>query len=332
MRLKLKSFVFAFTLLAFMGGLAQPSLAQTPTGADGFQQWVESFKKRALADGLAPSTIEQSLNNISFLPRVIELDRKQPEKTITFTEYKKRILSEWRIDNGQKMFREHYDLLKEIGNVYGVAPHYIVALWGIETNYGNFTGGTQTVDALATLAYEGRRAEFFETELLNALRIIEQGHIDATEMKGSWAGALGQNQFMPSSFLAYAVDYNQNGRKNIWTELPDVFASSANYLAKHGWKGDERWGRKVKLPDNFSDELISKDVRKSVSKWAELGVKTAWGHPLPNNESVMGYIVAPDGQIGPTYLVYNNFDVFKRWNRSTYFATTVGLLADKIVR
>lgn len=230
------------------------------------------------------------------------------------------------------MYSQYRNELEQAAQKYGVPPHYIVALWGIETSYGNNTGGFKVVPALATLAYDGRRSEFFRGELMNALKILQEGHIAPSEMKGSWAGAMGQNQFMPSSFNAYAVDGNGDGRRDIWTTLPDVFASSANYLSKHGWDNEQRWGRQVSLPSGFSKSMADLDVKKSLSEWSRLGVKLTTGGNIPTSPDLQASIVAPDGLDGPAFLVYDNYRVIMRWNKSTYFATSVGLLADAIAQ
>lgn len=296
----------------------------------GFDKWLQDFQIKALENGISQATLSAAFSGATVNERVIELDGKQPEKTITFTDYRERILSKTRIQKGREMLRKHRDILERVSSHYNVQPEYIVALWGIETSFGGYTGNFNTVHSLATLAYEGRRASFFEKELLNTLKIIEQGHISAKEMTGSWAGALGQNQFMPSSFLAYAQDYNGNGKKNIWTELEDVFASSANYLSQSGWHGDELWGRQVLIPASITSEMMGRDKKRSLREWSQMGVTRVNGDPLPIVDGMKGGLVAPDGIDGPIYLVYNNYDVLMKWNRSTYFATSVGLLANRI--
>jgi membrane-bound lytic murein transglycosylase B len=235
-----------------------------------------------------------------------------------------------RIQKGQALYREHRALLDQVSARYNVQPHYIVALWGIETSFGKNTGGFNVVEALATLAYDGRRAEFFRSELMQALKILEEGHITPAAMKGSWAGAMGQNQFMPSSFFNFAVDGNGDGRTDIWTSLPDVFASTANYLSKSGWKGDERWGRAVSLPSTFPKSLSDGKTQKPLSQWAAIGVTLPGGEALPARDNFPAGIAAPDGVDGRAFLVYNNFQTTLKWNRSTYFALSVGLLADAI--
>jgi len=293
-----------------------------------YDRWVTQFKQKALAQGISQNTLNQAFQGSKFLPRVIELDRKQPESKMTFAQYEDRIVSQQRIKQGRHELKKHRALLDEVSAAYGVQPQYIVALWGIETNFGSNTGGFSVVDSLGTLAFEGRRAEFFGKELMNALEIIDNGHITANNMQGSWAGAMGQSQFMPSSFNAYAQDYNKDGKKDIWNTQADVFASAANYLARSGWHGDEKWGRLVKA-DNVSESMIDRTNKQSFQTWINRGVTLPNGAPLPVADFKAG-MVAPDGLSGPKYLTYNNYDVIMKWNRSTYFATSVGLLADAI--
>jgi membrane-bound lytic murein transglycosylase B len=270
------------------------------------------------------------LTHISYKSRVIELDQKQPEKKVSYADYRKRILSQSRITNGRLNYKKHEKLLKEIGDKYGVQPKYIIALWGIETNYGSFTGGMQVLSSLATLAYEGRRAEFFTAEFKKAVKIAEQLGRPVDQLKGSWAGAMGQCQFMPSSYYAYAVDYDGDGKKDIWNSMPDVFASMANYLSSVGWTNDLRWGRAVHLPANFSMDLEGRDIKKPISYWAGQGVSLIGGGALPAAANIDASIVVPDKDGKHAFIVYKNFNTIMHWNRSTYFATSVGLLADQI--
>ncbi len=322
MRHKFKIFIFSFIMLM--------STIPNASAMDPFQAWLQKFQVKALENGVSQQTLNDAFNNVSLNERVIELDRKQPEGTISFVDYRKRILSETRIKKGRALMQKHKKILAEVSKNYGVQPEYIVALWGTETNFGSYTGNFNTIRSLATLAYEGRRATFFEGELLKALKIIEEGHIPAAEMKGSWAGALGQNQFMPSSFFAYAQDYNKNGRKNIWSELSDVFASTANYLSSSGWHGDEIWGREVKVPASITNDMVGRDKTLTLQEWSNKGVVKANGEKLPIVKDMKASLVAPDGLDGPVYLIYNNYNVLMKWNRSTYFATSVGLLANKL--
>ncbi len=296
-----------------------------------FEKWVKAFKSEALEKGISSSLANRAFDGISPIPRIIELDRKQPEGRMTFGEYRKKIVSQIRIQRGREMMAQHRDLLNQIGQHYGVQPRFIVALWGIETNYGKNTGGYSVVNALATLAFDGRRSQYFRTELLNALKILQDDHISLELMKGSWAGAMGQCQFMPSSFLRLAVDYDGDGRKDIWKTPADVFASAANYLSQSGWRGNQTWGRQAQLPGGFNNKDASLKIKKSLNTWQKFGVRRSNGKNLPLVD-MQGSIVLPDGKGGPAFLVYENFRVIMKWNRSTYFATSVGLLADALAQ
>ena len=295
-----------------------------------FEDWLSNFKKDAAKAGISESTINQATQGIQPISRVIELDRKQPEGTMTFAQYKQRVINNNRIQKGRRLYKQHKALLDSTAEKYGVPAPYIVALWGIETSYGDNTGGFKVVPALATLAYDGRRSKFFRQELINALKIIDAGHISHASMKGSWAGAMGQNQFMPSSFHAFAVDGNGDGKRDIWTSLPDVFASTANYLGKSGWKEDERWGREVRIPPSFTKNMIGLETRHDLETWKKMGVTLTDKQPIPVVKGMKASVVAPDGLKGATYLVYDNYRVIMKWNKSTYFATSVGILADQI--
>ena len=294
-----------------------------------FDEWVTAFKAEAGTQGITPSLLEKVFEGVAPIPRVIELDRKQPESKMTFGEYQKKIVSTQRIQRGRQMMAQHRQLLHKIGQHYGVQPRFIVALWGIETNYGRNTGGYSVVGALATLAFDGRRSQYFRMELLNALKILQDQHISLASMKGSWAGAMGQCQFMPSSFLRLAVDFDGDGRKDIWNTAADVFASAANYLAQSGWKEKQIWGRRAQLPEGFNIQQASLKISKPLDDWQNLGVRKSDGSDLPI-VSMKASLVLPDGTDGPAYLVYNNYRVIMKWNRSTYFATSVGLLADAL--
>ncbi len=295
--------------------------------AETFDHWVQEFKLEAREKGISRELLDRAFVGVSPSARIVALDRKQPEGRLTFAQYKKRVISQNRIDKGRRLYRENSKLLDEVAAKYGVSPQYIVALWGIETSYGSNTGGFGVVPALATMAYDGRRASFFRKELISALEIIDGGHITLKNMKGSWAGAMGQNQFMPSSFQAYAVDHNGDGRRDIWGTLPDIFASTANYLSKSGWKADQRWGRKVSAPANLTGDT---KVIKSLNEWRALGVTLVNGGQLPNVQGINAALIRPDGANTQSYLVYDNYRSIMKWNRSIYFATSVGLLADLI--
>ena len=298
-------------------------------GEANFEQWVKGFKTEAIEQGISSSLVDKAFQGVAPISRVLELDLKQPESTMTFGEYRQRIVSPQRIARGREMMAQHRDLLHEVGQRYGVQPRFIVALWGIETFYGKNSGGYRIVDALATLAFDGRRSQYFRTELLNAFRILQDGHTSLDTMKSSWAGAMGQCQFMPSSFLQLAVDFDGDGRKDIWNTPADVFASAANYLAQSGWRGTQIWGRRVQLPAGFDSNQASLKISKPLLAWQKIGIRKRDGSDLPL-APLNASIVLPDGKGGPAYLVYDNYRVIMKWNRSTYFATSVGLLADAL--
>jgi membrane-bound lytic murein transglycosylase B len=239
------------------------------------------------------------------------------------------VVPQSRVDRARERYVQRRPLLDEVSQRYGVQPQFIVALWGIESDFGQQTGGFSVVAALATLAYDGRRAAFFRRELLDALKILDRGDITPAAMKGSWAGAMGQSQFMPSSFLRYAVDFNGDGRRDIWSDGPDLFASIANYLRSVGWHAGETWGRAIVLPPGFDMRQAGLERLKPVVEWAALGVRRTDGLPLDSNDPPAA-VLLPGGETGPAFLVYDNFRVILRWNRSNYFATAVGLLADRI--
>jgi membrane-bound lytic murein transglycosylase B len=315
-------------LLAVIGAvLALPALAEAPS----FDVWLGDLRAEARAAGISDATLDAALEGVAPIPRVIELDRRQPEGRFTFEQYNQRVLSQDRIERGRELYREHRALLDRVAADYGVQPRFIVALWGIESSYGSYDGDFPVIGALATLAYDGRRASFFRGELLRALQIVERGDIAVGQMTGSWAGAMGQSQFMPSSYHAYAVDYDGDGHRDIWTSLPDVFASIANYLARAGWNDRYTWGRKVDPPTGLNGALVGLEQTKPLPQWQALGVRRANGADLPMVALDASLLRTDEGQ-GPSYLVYHNFRVLMAWNRSTYFALTVGELADLIER
>jgi membrane-bound lytic murein transglycosylase B len=260
---------------------------------------------------------------------VVELDRRQPEFTLTLEQYLSRVVSERRVRKGRQRLVKHREILREVSAKFGVQPRFILALWGIETDYGRLKGGFSVIPALATLAYDGRRSAYFRKELFNALTIIDQGHITAENMIGSWAGAMGQNQFMPSSFLRYAVDYDGDGRRDIWTNTKDVFASTANYLHRVGWRDDQTWGRAVRIPDGFDPGLLGLKVKKALAEWQALGVRRSDGTDLPSR-NLTASLVRPGKDKGPVFVVYGNYRAILKWNRAHFFATAVGQLADRI--
>ena len=320
-----------FKRLRALGFAALVALGPATAAANpqDFSGWLDGVRDEARASGISEATLSIALGGIAPLPRVIELDRNQPESTLRFEEYLARIVSEKRVQDGLALMAENGALLQRVAERYGVQPRFIVALWGVESDYGRLTGNFNVLAALATLAYDGRRSAYFRKELLQALRIVDEGHITPAAMTGSWAGAMGQNQFMPSSFLDFAVDFDGDGRRDIWSSRADVFASIANYLSTTGWSGSQSWGRQVRLPAGFDQSLIGLEQRRNLAEWSALGVKLADGGPLPA-ASLSASLAQPAGRGGAAYLVYDNYRTILHWNRSLYFATAVGLLADRL--
>lgn len=296
-----------------------------------FEEWLRDLKAEAMRRGISEGTLTSAFQDVEPLPKVLEYDRSQPEFTRTFWQYLERAVTEGRIERGRALMREHRALLTRVEAEYGVQARFLVAFWGLETNFGDYTGGFPVIDAVTTLAHDRRRSDFFRSELMSALRILDEGHIAKPRMLGSWAGAMGQLQFMPSTFVAHAVDADGDGRKDIWGSLPDVFSSAAKYLSDVGWKGDRTWGREVRLPEGFDLELATQDVRKTLREWQDLGVRRANGADLPIVAGMEGSVILPAGWKGPAFLVYDNFDNILTWNRSTYYAITVGYLADRLI-
>ncbi len=297
-----------------------------------YPTWLENFKIRAVKNGVSKEIVDETLNQVKIIPRIIELDRNQPEFTLTLTQYLNNVVSSTRKKKGISKIRENWTLLKEISEKYKVQPRFIVALWGIETDFGRVSGGFPVIDALVTLSYDGRRGKYFSKELINALKIIDQGHISYDQMKGSWAGAMGQTQFMPSSFLSYAQDYNNDGKKDIWKSKEDALASAANYLSNLKWDQNETWGREVIVNDDFNlinEELTLKN-KKKISEWQKLGVRRTDGSDLPK-KNIEGYLIKINDKNKTRYfLVYKNFKKILKRNTSNYFAIAVGILSDSI--
>lgn len=295
-----------------------------------FDHYVTSLKQQALAAGIQPATVTAAFADIRLIEAAIKHDKNQPEFKLTLDSYIPRAVPQWKVKQARALYRQHLPLLTKIGDEYGVQPRFIVALWGIETNFGKLTGNFPLISSLATLAWEGRREAFFKDQLFDALRIIEQGHVSPAAFKGSWAGAMGQVQFMPSSFLKYAVDQDGDGRKDLWGNLADVFGSAANYLHQNGWREDETWGRRVRVPDSLKPALFGLEQRKPLQAWQALGVRQLDGSPLPNVD-MQASLIRPDDVHGRSYLAYDNYRVLRHWNRSPYFVVAVGTLADRIV-
>ena len=341
MRLSLIKVVLTSVLA--LGAVKHSVANQAELSEAGFAEYVVKLKADALAQGFNQQLIDNSFANVTFHKRAVKADRSQPENVETLDTYLPKRVPKWKVDKARALYKEHQVLLKEIGDKYQVQPRFIVALWGLETNFGSFTGGYNVISALSTLAYEGRRETFFKKQLMAALTILDEGHIRVENMKGSWAGAMGQNQFMPTSFLSYAVDGDGDGKKDIWQNQADIFSSMANYLKKEGWSDELTWGRQVKLPKDFDYSLaIPKntgsrknwlkawsETEKTLAQWQDLGVRRADGTNLPVVD-IKAALVFPDDENGRVYLAYDNYKSLMHWNLSYYFVSSVGHLSDRI--
>jgi membrane-bound lytic murein transglycosylase B len=295
-----------------------------------FDEFLHGVRIEATARGISEATLETALTNLQPIDRVIELDRDQPESEETLQSYVDRLLSEYRVRRGKELLREHAGFFAVISRKYGIPARYLVALWGIESNYGRESGSFPVIGALATLAWDDRRPEFYRSELLNALVILDEKVVQADTYRGSWSGATGPLQFMPSTYLTFAVDGDGDGRRDIWSNLSDAFASGAHYLAESGWQRGYSWGRRVCLPEDFDRTLTGLGSRRPIGEWRSLGVRRADGNPLPS-ANIDASLLLPDGGTGPAYLVYQNYRTLLRWNRSHLFALTVCHLADQLV-
>jgi len=308
-------------LLAAVGHSARALAAEE----EDFNGFIAGVRRDALAQGIRAGTVDNALRRAEFLPHVIELDRKQPERTLTLGAFLEKVVTPDKINDGRTELSENWPLLTRVQQRFNVQPRFVVALWAVESNFGKVMGNYSVISSLATLAYDGRRSSYFRPELITALRIIDEGNIRADDMLGSWAGAMGQCQFMPSTFLNYAVDFDGDGRRDIWGDRADVLGSIANYIGSLGWRGDQSWGRSVTVPPNFDTRMTGLDIRRPTADWSRMGVRSADASPLPGVEASL---VMPDGSTGPALLVYDNFRAIMKWNKSTYFAAAVGMLAD----
>ena len=306
------------------------ALAAVPVHAQsGFDSWLAAFRQDAGAQGISPATLDAALSDIAPIERVVELDRRQPEFLQAFSDYLERRVTANQVARGQALLQEHAALFDAVERQYGVPRAVLMAFWGLETNYGATLGSFNIPASLATLAYDGRRSEFFRGQLLDALRIIDAGHVAVADMSGSWAGAMGHMQFMPSTFRAYAVDGDGDGRIDLWQSLPDAMHSAANYLQRTGWRADEPVALEVRLPQGFDWRKARVAHRLPAAAWTALGVLAADGAALP---AVAGKaaIVLPQGWQGPAFMVFDNFDVVMQWNRSLSYALTVAQLARQL--
>ena len=322
-RVTLSGVISGVTCSALLGWTL-PAHAQTQP----FSEWLEEFRVEALANGISAATLDVALAGVEPVERVVERDRNQAESKLDFWTYIDRVVSTERIEEGQRRLIAHRDLLDDVAGRYGIPARVLVAAWGIESNFGQYQGNDSVVSSLVTLAYDPRRATFFRGELLNALRIIDEGHISAADMKGSWAGAMGQLQFMPSTFVDYAKDGDGDGRKDIWGSAADAIESAANYMAA-SWRPGYIWGRQVVLPGDFDPSTTGLDAEKPLAEWSALGVRRIDGAVLPA-VNVSGAVVLPNDGSEPAFLVYQNYRSILRWNRSHLFAIALGHLSDRI--
>ena len=348
----------AFSLAACAGASAQeaPNAGQrqmatgsqeahaTSPSLEDFGAFLDELKREAIEErGISPAIVQEGLGGIKPLEKVLKRDRSQAEFKLTLDTYSQRVITSTNVQAGKRLMNVHKTTLDQVAARYGVQPRFIVAIWGIETRFGAITGSENVMPGLVTLAYDRRRSSFFREQVFSALEMADRGYITLDRMKGSWAGAMGQPQFMPSSYMAYAQDFDGDGRRDIWENEGDVFASIANYLAEHGWNDSLTWGRQVRLPDGFDATLASlayqgesgcsaersRSIRKPLSEWQALGVRRADGRDLPAAE-IEGAIVQPDGPQGPSFMVYANYRSILRYNCAHLYALTVGMLADQL--
>jgi membrane-bound lytic murein transglycosylase B len=316
-----------FVVILILGALAIPGLSSANTE---FSTCLTSLQVQARSAGINDSILRDVIPGLQQQERVISLDRKQPEFLQTFSEYLGLRVTPERVERGRALLEKHRSFLLDLQEQYGVPPQYLVSFWGLETNYGSYLGRMPTLDSLATLACDQRRSDFFSGEFIAALQLMQRESLEPADMQGSWAGAVGHTQFMPSSYLHYAVDGDGDGQIDLWRSERDALASGANYLKALGWQSGLRWGREVQLPDNFPFQFAGqRDQRRQLQAWADYGVKRSDGGKLPI-ASADAALLVPAGHRGPAFLVYGNFEIIMRWNRSELYAIAVGHLADRI--
>jgi membrane-bound lytic murein transglycosylase B len=309
---------------AIPAALSAPAFAAT---GNSFASFLNGVRADARSAGIHAATLDRAFAGVAPNQKVLDRDRHQPEFTLTWARYRGLVITDKRIAEGRQAVAANRALFQRVEQRYGVGPGVIAGIWGLESSYGTGTGDFRVVEALATLAWEGRRTSFFRGELMAALKILDHGDIAPGGMTGSYAGAMGQPQFMPSSYLRYAVDFEGNGRRDIWTSKPDVLASIANYLAASGWRPAETWGQAVTTPASL--DALGRDARRPVSEWSRAGVRPVSGRWAAQADAPAG-LVAPDGAGGETFLVFGNFAAIRRYNPSDYYAIAVGLIGDQV--
>jgi membrane-bound lytic murein transglycosylase B len=309
--------------------LLAASLSTLAAAPDSFQAYLATMRAEARRAGISAATLDRAFAGVELNQKVLEHFRHQPEFTMTWAQYRDLLITEQRIANGRAAYQQNRALFARVRDRFGVDPGVITGIWGLESSFGAGMGDFRVIEALATLGWEGHRASFFRGELIAALHILDHGDISPAHMLGSYAGAMGQPQFMPSSYLRYAVDFEGHGRRDIWTSKPDVLGSIANYLAQSGWRSGEPWGQAVVLAGNFAGTATGRDSRRPVGEWSRLGVRALGGRPLAPPDT-MAALLIPDGPAGDAFLVYTNFSAIRRYNPSDYYALVVGLLGDTV--
>ncbi|MEO1238472.1 MAG: lytic murein transglycosylase [Pseudomonadota bacterium] len=301
----------------------------TPVANRAFQNWIDGFKRRARAAGIRAAVLDQAFRGVRYNADVISRDRNQSEFTKQIWEYLDSAVSDTRVRNGIAALRDNRRVLAEIEARYGVEAEVVTAVWGLESAYGSFRGDTPIIEALATLAFDGRRGRFFEQQLIAALKIIQSGDVRPDQMTGSWAGAMGHTQFIPTSYLSYAQDFRGDGRRDIWSDDPtDALASTAAYLARFGWKKGQPWGVEVVLPRGFDYALTGERIKRSPADWAAMGVRDTRGARVPNHGRAS--ILLPAGARGAAFMIFDNFHVIERYNTADAYVIGVGHLSDRI--
>ncbi len=314
-------------------GLASLCAAGSAANAQSndFASWLDSFRAEASAAGISETVLDEAFANVTVNERVFELNDNQPEFSRAIWDYLDTAVSDGKIGDGRAALAENRIVLSLIEEAYGVDAETIVAIWGLESAYGNILGNYDTIQALATLGFEGRRTAYGRAQLIGALKIIQNGYADRDQLKGSWAGAMGHTQFIPTTYLAYAIDHDGDGRRNIWSDLGDVFASTANYLSVSGYRADEGWGLEVRLPGGFDYALADASIRKPIVEWASLGVEGVRGDLLAKfDPNLRARLIVPAGARGPAFLVFENFEAVLKYNRSTAYALAVSMLSDEV--
>lgn len=325
---------FTAALLAAVFSINTVWAADKPAAPAEYMHWLKNLQAEMLARGISQQTLTEVYGENDYYhpaPEVVKIDRNQTEFILTFTDYANRVVNAHRVEKARQKYKELYPLFSDLERKYGVPVSYLMAFWGMETNFGQNFGGYQVMDALTTLSYDKRRPKFFREELYQALRIVDLWKIDYRQMQGSWAGAMGHFQFMPSTFNAYAVDYNGDGKIDIWHSFEDAIASAANYLSAAGWKAGEPWGMEVSLPWNFDYAQTGRLKAKTIAEWKKQGVRAAGNREIKLDDEAKGAIIVPEGKKGKAFLVLHNFNVIMKWNRSENYALAIGMLSDYVV-